>query len=110
MAKQTQVTEILLDDIDGTPAERTVTFAWDGTFYEIELSKKNVTALEKAIKPYLDAGRRVRASRGRRSGPPRSGKRDLGAIREWAGHNGFEVSARGRIASAVIEAYENAHG
>ena len=110
MAKQTRVTEVLVDDIDGTTGERTVTFSWDGTSYEIELSKKNAVAFDKALKPYLDSARKVRGPRGRRTATARSGKRDLAAIRDWAGHNGFEVSTRGRIAASVIEAYEAANG
>jgi hypothetical protein len=40
----------LVDDLDGGTAERTVVFGWDGHRYEIDLSKKNITALEKALK------------------------------------------------------------
>jgi hypothetical protein len=109
MAKQTKVTEILIDDLDGSPGERTINFTWDGVSYEIELSRKNATAFEKALKPYVDAGRRVRGGRGRRAAVGRGGKRDLGAIREWAAANGFEVSARGRVAATVIDAYEAAN-
>ena len=32
---------------------------------------------------------------------------DTAAIREWASANGLVVSARGRISSVVLEAYEN---
>ena len=110
MAKQTVVTEILVDDIDGSPGERTINFTWEGTSYEIELSKKNAVAFERAVKPYLDSARKLRGSRGRRPGTARSGKRDLGVIREWAAQNGFEVSTRGRIAANVIDAYEAANG
>jgi hypothetical protein len=39
-----------------------------------------------------------------RVGRPRE---DTAAIRQWANANGLEVSARGRISSAVLEAYEN---
>ena len=109
MAKQTVVTELLVDDLDGSTAERTVNFMWDGTSYEIELSKKNALAFEKAMKPYVEAARRTRTTRGRRGASTRSDKRDLTAIREWAAKNGFEVSARGRIAANVIEAYEAAN-
>jgi len=109
MAKQTVVTEILVDDLDGSTGDRTVTFTWDGTSYEIELSKKNAAAFEKSMKPYVDAARRIRGSRARRPAAARSGKRDLTVIREWATQNGFDVSARGRIAGAVIEAYEAAN-
>ena len=39
-----------------------------------------------------------------RAGRPRE---ETAAIREWATANGLEVSARGRISSTVLEAYEN---
>jgi hypothetical protein len=112
MAKKTVVQEILVDDLDGSAGDRTVNFTWDGTAYEIELSRKNVTAFEKSMKPYLDAARKVRVGGGRprRSSGRAGSRRDLGAIREWAAHNGFEVSARGRVAGSVIEAYDTAHG
>ncbi len=109
MAKRTVVTEILVDDLDGSAGERTVNFTWDGVDYEIELNKKNAIAFEKALKPYVDAARRSRVGRGRRSGGRASGKRDLAAIRDWAAQNGFDVSARGRVASSVIDAYEAAN-
>ena len=109
MVKQTVVTQILVDDIDGSPGERTVHFTWAGTPYEIELSKRNAVAFEKALKPYVEAARRLRGGRSRRAGAARaSGKRDLTAIREWAVKNGFQVAGRGRIAANVIEAYEAA--
>jgi Lsr2 len=108
MAKRTLVTEILVDDLDGSPGDRTVNFTWDGVDYEIELNKKNAVAFEKALKPYVEAARRSRGGRGRRSSRS-AGKRDLGAIRDWAAQNGFGVSARGRIASSVIDAYEAAN-
>jgi hypothetical protein len=109
MAKKTVVTEILVDDIDGSAGERTLNFTWEGTAYEIELSRRNAAAFEKTMKPYLDAARRVKSSRSRRGASGRSGKRDLGAIRDWATKNGFDVSARGRVAGSVIEAYDAAH-
>ena len=109
MAKQTVVTELLVDDLDGSTADRTIYFSWDGTSYEIELSKKNASAFEKAVKPYVDSARRTRSGRVRRGGSSRGGKRDLSAIRDWASKNGFDVSARGRIAASVIDAYEAAN-
>lgn len=108
MAKQTVVTEVLVDDLDGSAADRTVNFSWDGTSYEIELSKKNAQAFERAIKPYVEVARKARASRARRSNS-RGAKRDLSAIRDWAAQNGFEVSTRGRIAASIIDAYEAAN-
>ena len=48
-------------------------------------------------------------TRTRRTAAARSSatREDTAAIRAWAGANGFEVSARGRIAASVREAYEN---
>lgn len=109
MAKQTVVSEILIDDLDGSPAERTVRFSWDGVAYELELSKKNAVAFDRAIKPYVSAARRSRSQRGRRSSAARAGKRDLAPVREWATKNGYSVSTRGRIAQTIIDAYDAAH-
>ena len=47
MAQRVQV--ILEDDIDGGPADETVTFGLDGVTYEIDLSEKNASALRDAI-------------------------------------------------------------
>ena len=68
----------LVDDIDGGKAERTVVFSWDGKGYEIDLSKKNIAALEKALKPYVTAARKMPAARSAKSrgrGPTRGGNR-----------------------------------
>ena len=101
----TQTMTKLIDDLDGSTAERTVTFTWDGNTVEIDLSKKNIAALESVLKPYVEAGRPVRPSRinGRRGSSRRSATPD---VREWARANGHEISDRGRIPVAVIEAYE----
>lgn len=108
----------LIDDIDGSEipegsGER-VEFSFRGVDYHIDLSTANVTKLEKAIKPYIEAAAKVRGSRGRRpksssvaSAP--SAKEQLAAIRTWARKNGYDVSDRGRIKAEVVEAFEAAH-
>ena len=114
MAKTTIVTTT--DDIDGSKGAQTVAFTFEGTSYEIDLSKKNATALAKALQPYIDAGRKVRGTSGssgssrRRSAPAaKAVTRDLAAVRAWAAENGYPVSERGRIAGAVIADYDAAH-
>jgi Lsr2 len=106
----TQTMTKLVDDLDGGTAERTVTFGWDGHTYEIDLSKKNIAALDNALKPYIAAGRRSRAATGRGRASGRrggAGKRTgMPDIREWARANGHEISDRGRIPVAVVTAYE----
>jgi hypothetical protein len=106
MAKTTVVT--LTDDLDGTKADRTLTFGWDGATYEIDLSKKNASALQKALAPYLDAGRKMRGTTTRGHRTSGSAKADLPAIRAWAKANGHSVSNRGRIPASIIEAYNAA--
>jgi len=49
MAQRTQV--ILIDDIDGGKADETVTFALDGTTYQIDLSTYHAGELRNAIGP-----------------------------------------------------------
>lgn len=106
-------TVVTTDDLDGSPNAETVTFSFDGRSFEIDLSKKSRTALEKALKPYIDAGRTVGSrstrnaatSRGRGR---RSGSVDLAAVRAWAAENGIAVSDRGRISASVLEQYQAA--
>jgi Spy/CpxP family protein refolding chaperone len=111
MAQRTQV--FLVDDLDGKELPegqgQTVAFSLDGTQYEIDLGKKNADALRKDFKRYVEAARKV--SRSNRASVPsqRKSREDSGAIREWAKKNGHEVSERGRIPSAVVEAYEAAN-
>ena len=106
MAKQT-VTK-LIDDLDGSNAESTVSYTWDGTAYEIDLSKKNAAAFRKAIGTYVSASRkvgRVRGATAKRAGSVRTNSEQLQAIREWARSNGYEIADRGRISAAIQEAY-----
>lgn len=108
MARKTVVT--YTDDLDGTSADETVTFALDQVAYEIDLSSANASALREALSLYVAAGRRIgapsRSTSGRR--PARTDKEQLNAIRRWAREHGFEVSDRGRISKTVREAYDAA--
>ncbi|WP_092807891.1 histone-like nucleoid-structuring protein Lsr2 [Klenkia marina] len=118
MARKMQI--MLEDDLTGEALEDgagdTVTFALDGTSYEIDLSDDNAAEMREALSRYTAAARKVTTSGRRQAGsggaPKRAsggGRTDLAAIREWAKANGHEVSERGRIAGAVVEAYDAAH-
>lgn len=50
----------LTDDLDGTHADETISFALDDKTYQIDLNKKNAAALRKAFSPYIEKGRSVR--------------------------------------------------
>lgn len=105
MARKTVVTHI--DDLDGGPANETVTFTLDQVEYEIDLSSANAAALREALSVYVGAARRVGgASRAAARRPARTDKEQLDAIRRWARDNGFDVSDRGRISKVVREAYD----
>jgi hypothetical protein len=109
---------ILSDDLDDSiSADETVTFALDGTTYEIDLSENNASEMRDVLGKYVSAARKVssrgnRASGGGRSKATGGGRMDreqAGAIRDWARKNGHEVSDRGRIPASVVEAFEAAH-
>ena len=71
----------VIDDIDGKPAAETITFAFRGVEYDIDLSAKNVAAMEKAFAKYIDKARKSGGKKGKRvlhSVP--TGKPDLHAV------------------------------
>jgi hypothetical protein len=113
MAKR--IVESFIDDIDGSDAEGTTTFALDGTPYEIDLSGENRDKLEKALSVFITKARPVRAERGARgrravAGAGRGISREKSTeIRRWAREHGLPVSERGRIAATVVKQYEEAH-
>lgn len=108
-----QVNVVLVDDLDGTPADETVTFGLDGISYEIDLTADHAAQLRDSLAEWVGHGRRVGGTRrkGNRSVTKRSSVgADNATIREWARANGHEVSERGRIKAEVIEAFNEANG
>ena len=108
MAQKVQV--ILVDDLDGGPAEETVSFSLEGVSYEIDLSSANAAKLRNDFASYVGNARRVggrsSAGRGRRRG---TGDNRTAQIREWARANGHPVNERGRVAAGIVAAYDKAH-
>src|SRR5947208_2390380 len=100
---------LLEDDLDGSDATQTVSFALDGTSYEIDLNDKNAGALRDALATYVGHGRRVTAARGRRRTSAPASTSSAREIREWARSHGHDVPQRGRIPADVREAFEAAH-
>ncbi len=103
-----KVNIILVDDLDGSEADETVSFALDGTSYEIDLNEKNAAKLRDALSGYIGHARKVSATRKRRSSASSSGP-SARELRDWARSNGYEVSDRGRVPAEVREAFEAAH-
>jgi Lsr2 len=109
-----KVNIILVDDIDGSDATETVSFALDGTNYEIDLNDENAAALREALSGFLGHARKSAA--GARKGARRSSAAAAAAggasakdIRAWAREQGHDLSERGRVPAEVREAYEAAH-
>ena len=101
---------VLVDDIDQSDAEETVTFGLDGKEYAIDLNTKNAQSLRDALAPYVAHGRPVSSRGGRRSSSKAAaGGTAPSEIRAWARDNGFDVPERGRVAAEVREAYAAAH-
>jgi hypothetical protein len=96
----------LVDDIDGTGNARTISFGLDGRRFEIELNKKNETALRKMLSPYIEKAREAKPAPLQRR--RRLRKVDSAAVRLWAAENGIEVPATGRIRQDVVAQYEAA--
>jgi hypothetical protein len=105
MASKTTVE--LLDDLNGKPAAETISFGLDGHLFEIDLTERNAKALRKAYESWVSSARRVSGRKSRPSAPA-SAEIDPREVRAWAVANGFEVSARGRIPSEIIEEYRAA--
>ena len=112
MAQKVQV--LLVDDLDGGEAEETVSFAVDGSSYEIDLSQKNAEELRDAFAKYVGAARKAgrssgsggrSSSAGRSRGGTAMDRDQAAAIRSWAKKQGLKVSDRGRIPASIIDQY-----
>lgn len=60
MAQQHKV--VLLDDLDGGPAEHTVAFSLDGQWYEIDLSMQNIGRLHESLAPFIANARKTQVA------------------------------------------------
>ncbi|MCX2746266.1 Lsr2 family protein [Arthrobacter sp. MI7-26] len=103
-----KIVTLLEDDLDGSKASETVSFALDGVEYVIDLNEAHANELRGAVGKFTAAARKV----GRVKTPARraaTGGSDTKAIRAWAIENGIPINSRGRIQADVIERYQAAH-
>jgi hypothetical protein len=114
------------DDVDGSVipdgSGESIEFSVDGVDYAIDLKDKNAEKFRKTLGYYIDhaakiGGRkrgshtatvRAAAAAAARKSTKRPAEQ-MRAIREWANANGYEVSSRGRVPTAIIEAFDAAH-
>jgi len=111
MAQKVQI--VLVDDLDGGPADEQVKFGLDGVGYEIDLSAANAAQLRDALAKYVAHGRRANPVPRVKSGAPRRRRpapdSRTAAIREWARANGIEIGERGRIPVPIRARYDAEH-
>lgn len=128
----------LVDDLDGSDADETVTFAVNGAVYEIDLNEAHAKEFYEFLSGYVEHGRKLPKNSlyvpGRKASSPngsraaavsapdaeavhrpasyaRPGKEQNKAIREWARKQPeFKgLPERGRIPKNVFEAFQAAH-
>ncbi|MCD4549963.1 histone-like nucleoid-structuring protein Lsr2 [Schaalia sp. lx-260] len=106
--KKTKV--ILIDDMDGAEAQRTVSFSFDGIDYEIDLSEENLARMKKTLDEWIAAGRRIGGRQRRRTSGVTAVPGLSAEVRAWAKKRGIAVSERGRIPAELVSQYhaENA--
>jgi len=111
MAQKIQT--LFIDDLDGTEAQGTVTFALDGAHYEIDLNEVHARELRVTLGRYAGAGRKVTGAArrpARRGGRTAADGHSTTEIRDWAKAHGFEVKDRGRIPAEVVAGFQAAAG
>jgi hypothetical protein len=116
MAKAT--VEVLIDDLDGSDGAQTVTLGWNGDWRELDLSKRNLATLNRALDKFWSAARPVspngrkapRTASKKPSSRAAKNKRDPKVIRAWAVENRIAVPTRGRIPAALEQRYNEANG
>ena len=108
IVKKTKKIVEVVDDFDGTPADQTVRFAFNGASYEIDLNRAHFEEFAEAIQPYIKAGRKTGSTRRRGNAGNPTQRRENVKIRAWAKENGHNVSERGRIPAEVVEEYRKA--
>jgi hypothetical protein len=103
---------VLTDDLDKKTKTNveTVTFAIDGTSYEMELGSVNQRRLRETLQPYIEHGRRVTIqANGQQRKRGQAPKDESARIRAWAATQpDITLHARGRVPQSVRERFRAA--
>jgi hypothetical protein len=105
----TKIITRLEDDLDGSEASETISFALDGIEYAIDLNDEHAGELREALRRFTDAARKTSGGRGRPARKSAGGQADAKTVRMWALDNGLQVNTRGRIQADIVEQYQAAH-
>jgi nucleoid-associated protein Lsr2 len=103
----------LIDDLDGSQAEESVSFSLDGVEFTIDLSSENADKLRDSLAEFVEHARKAG---GRKQRPitkttVKAGgdKAQNQAIREWARSQGEKISDCGRIPQELVSKFQEAH-
>ncbi|MEW9267520.1 Lsr2 family protein [Kineococcus endophyticus] len=111
MAQTTRV--LLTDDLDGSEATETITFALDGINYEIDLNAPHAQQLRESVTTYVISARKLSSRRPpttrRASAQPAADRPDTQQVRDWAKAQGISVSERGRLSNDLIVRFQEAN-
>ncbi|WSE16938.1 Lsr2 family protein [Streptomyces sp. NBC_01397] len=97
---------IIESDLSGEPDASSVSFAFDGKNYTVDLTEAEKEEFAKVLSPYLDVAEE--ATSGQVAIPAQSTGPDPAKVRAWAQENGIEVNTKGRVPHSVIAQYERA--
>jgi hypothetical protein len=110
MAQRVQV--ILVCDVHGddTPGTETISFAVDGSSYELDVCDQHAREMRDGFARYVGVARRASGRSSASSGGRRRTRRSRGtgeaaAVREWARSQGLPVPERGRIPADLAAKY-----
>jgi hypothetical protein len=110
MVQKTVVTVVCDLPHDGEiEGNETVSFAVDGTAYEIDVCSAHAKELHDSFSGYIEHSRRVSGVARRRKARSGPGRERSSEIRQWARERGEKVSERGRIPASIIQEYEATH-
>lgn len=94
----------LIDDLDGSAATQTVTFALDGVSYEVDLNDVNASQIRSSLVPFVETARRT-GGRKQNAAEPRAAGLNTKNIRTWAVAQGLPINPRGRVPESIIQQY-----
>ena len=98
-------------EVDGGQPTQVVALSYRGVDYEIDLTEKAATGLDRVLAPYLAGARRVTTQRpkNRRPAVASSVAQDPREVRAWARTQGIVIADRGRVSADVMRRYREAH-
>jgi len=98
---------IVESDLSGEPDAETVSFAFDGKAYTIDLTEGEKAEFGELLSKYIDVAEEATTATGQQTIPAQAQSTgpDPAKVRAWAQENGIEVNAKGRVPHSVVAQY-----